>query len=66
MPPHLINRVYTADWKKERIDSLVTGSNEKGNRSLSNNWGRLSQGNLPGVKVTETIGFIHLRQVQKE
>ena len=33
------------------------------NKSLSNEWGRLAQGNDNGVRSTDTINFIHKNEV---
>ena len=54
------NHVYhPTTGKKETIDSLLRGpENKKWTKSLSNEWGRLAQGNIHGVKATDTIDFI--------
>ena len=77
-PPHLIaqhlsydhkliNHLYRSDGKKETIDSLLTGQNkDTWLRSLSNEWGRLAQGNDNGIKGTDTIEFIHRSQVPSD
>ena len=58
-PQHTTNHIYKEDGKKETIDSLITGkSKDMWLRSLSNDWGRLAQGNIHGVKGTDTIKFI--------
>ena len=45
--------------KKETLDSLLKGDDSvHWKRSLSNEWGRLAQGNDHGVKATDTIEFI--------
>ena len=36
------------------------------NQSLSNEWGRLAQGNNNGVQHTDTIDFIHQHEVPTE
>ena len=46
------------------MDTLLAGPN--GNiwlKSLSNEWGRLAQGNKYGVRSTNTIEFIHEHEV---
>ena len=46
--------------KKETIDSLLNSTAaQRWTCSLSNEWGRLAQGNKHGVKATDTIDFIH-------
>ena len=74
-PPHLIaniamnpsyqlNHLYRSDGKKETIDSLLKGNNASTwYKGLSNEWGRLAQGNGRGVKGTDTISFIHRSEV---
>ena len=54
------NHVYhPTTGKKETIDTLLRGDeNAKWTKSLSNEWGRLAQGNIHGVKATDTIDFI--------
>lgn len=50
--------------KKETIDTLLNGPNATlWTKSLSNEWGRLAQGNVHGVKATDTIDFIHKSKV---
>ena len=67
MPMHFINQICTADGKRETIDSLITGSNKDiWAKSLSNDWGRLAQGNSLGIKGTDTIECIHQHQVRKD
>jgi hypothetical protein len=59
------NHVYhPTTGKKETIDTLLRGDeNEKWTKSLSNEWGRLAQGNIHGVKATDTIDFIARSEV---
>ena len=58
-PIYSINHIYNAEGKKETIDSLLEGPNKHiWHRSLSNEWGRLAQGNDAGIKGTDTIRFI--------
>ena len=35
-------------------------------KALSNEWGRLAQGNIYGIKHTDTIEFIHQSEVPKD
>ena len=54
-----INHIYDENGKRETIDSLLQGkSSQVWNRSLSNEWGRLADGNDAGIKGTQTIVFI--------
>ena len=63
-PAYQLNHLYRSDGKKETIDSLLKGSNASTwYKSLSNEWGRLAQGNDNGVKGTDTITFIHRSEV---
>ena len=56
--------IYRADGTKETIDSLLSGPNwDIWVKSLSNEWGRLAQGNIHGVRSTDTIEFIHHHEV---
>ena len=51
--------IYNKQGGKETIDSVLAGEdNDRWARSLSNEWGRLSQGNDFGTKGTNTIEFI--------
>ena len=64
LPMHFINHIYNANGKRETIDSLITGSNKDiWTKSLSNDWGRLAQGNSLGIKGTHTQSnlFISIR-----
>ena len=59
-----VNHIYRPDGKKETIDSLLQGSDRViWTRSLSNEWGRLAQGNDNNVAYTDTIDFIHQHEV---
>ena len=61
---YVINHTHTESGKDEIVDSLINGSNKKiWLRSLSNEWGRLAQGNNEGVKGTDTIDFTHQHEV---
>ena len=66
-PSYSINHIYTSDGKKETIDSLLKGNNSNiWEQSLSNEWGRLAQGNDKGVKGTNTIAFILKSEVPSD
>ena len=59
-----VQHIFTADGKKETIDSLLNSlDKEIWTKSLSNEWGRLAQGNQHGVTSTDTIDFIHKYEV---
>lgn len=63
-PHFFVNHIYKADGTKETIDTLLQGSDSNiWKKSLSNDWGRLAQENDYGVKGTDTIQFIHKRDV---
>ena len=56
--------VYNAMGKRETIDTLLYGINgTTWTRSLSNEFGRLAQGNDYGVAGTDTIDFIRKQEV---
>ena len=58
------NHIYDANGKKETIDSLLRGKDKDvWIKSLSNEFGRLAQGNKHGVRSTNTIDFIHKHEV---
>ena len=59
LPMHRLSHIFDIDTgRKESIDSLLQKNHLRWSRSLSNEWGRLSQGNKFGVKATDTIDFI--------
>ena len=60
-----VNHIYNkVTGKRETADSLLNGEDrEVWNRSVSNELGRLAQGNKYGVKLTDTIEFIAGSQV---
>ena len=61
-----VNHIYRPDGKKETIDTLLQGSDRKiWTQSLSNEWGRLAQGNDAGIVSTNTIDFVHQHEVPK-
>ena len=58
--------IYKENGKKETIDTLLSGKNKHiWEKSLSNEWGRLDQGNIHGVRNTDTTDFIHKSEVPK-
>ena len=58
------NHIFDANGKKERIDSLLSGPDSIiWNKSVSNDFGRLAQGNDACIIGTDTIHFIHKSEV---
>ena len=56
---HLANHIFDPSGKKQTLDSLLQGPTKAiWQRSASNEFGRLAQGNNHGVKGTNTIQFI--------
>ena len=63
---HMANNVYALDGTKETIDSVLRGKDKTvWAKSLSNEWGRLAQGNMHGVTPTDTIDFIMKHEVPR-
>ena len=62
----MVNHIYCPDSNKETIDLVRKGSDRTiWNQSLSNEWGRLAQGNNNGVLATDTINFITKEEILK-
>ena len=62
-----VNHNFQENGKKETIDRLLNSINNLvWTRSLSNEWGRLAQGNKYGVTGTDTIEFIFQHDVPKD
>ena len=60
----MTGHVYNTDGKKETINTLLFGLDSKiWTRSMSNELGRLAQGNIYGVTATDTIYFIFKHDV---
>ena len=58
------NHIYSESGKREIVDSLINRKNKQvWLRSLSNEWGKLVQGNNEGVKGTDIIDFIYQKEV---
>jgi len=58
------NHIFDAYGKKETINSLLSGPDSViWNKSVSNEFGRLAQGNDTGIIGTDTIHFIHKSEV---
>ena len=61
---HVAYHIFRPDGKRETIDTILQGSDRHiWTKSLSNEWGRLAQGNDAGVRSTDTIDFIHKQEV---
>ena len=62
----LINHIYTADGRKETVNSLLTGKDAKiWNPSMSNELGRIAQGNNAGVAFADCVDYISYNDVPK-
>ena len=60
------NHIFRPDGTKETIDTILKGSDQEiWTQSLSNEWGRLAQGNDAGVRSTDTIEFITRQEIPK-
>ena len=59
----LANHIYDDHGKRETLDSLIKKNPEIWNKALSNEWGRLAQGNIYGVLSTDTIEFIFKHEI---
>ena len=62
------NHIYDDNGRRLSIDALLKGEHgeTRWNPALSNEWGRLAQGNYNGVKSTDTIDFIPFTLVPKD
>ena len=61
---HSVQHIFKPDGKKEKIENLLQGpTKDIWKISLSNEWGRLAQGNKYGVTSTDTIEFIYHHEV---
>ena len=64
---HQMNHVYDTNGKKETIDTVCKGPNKNTwLQSLSNEWGRLAQGNDAGVHFNDVIEFISQQEVPSD
>ena len=63
-----VNHIYNDSGKKLTIDFLIQGDDgtTKWIPALSNEWGRLAQGNKAGVESTDTIEFIDHLLIPKD
>ena len=61
------NHIYRDNGTKETIDSVINGpSRHVWEKSLSNEWGRLAEGNTSGVRHTDTIHCVHKHEVPRD
>ena len=64
---HTASHIYNSDGHKETINSLLFGpAHEVWQQAMSNEWGRLAQGNDNGINFTDTIDFIHRHDVPSQ
>ena len=62
-----IHHIYNIHCKKETIDTMCNGDQKEiWIQSLSNEWGRLAQGNDFGVEYNDVIDFIIQQEVPKD
>ena len=54
-----VNHIFAADGKRQTIDGILNSIDKAiWTKILSNEWGRLAQGNIHGVTSTDTLEFI--------
>ena len=58
-----IHHIYNAYGNKQSLDKLLRSEPDKWFKALSNEWGRLSRGNIHNVKYTDTVDFISYQEV---
>ena len=61
-----MHHIYNANGDKQSLEKLLRTDPKKWFRALSNEWGRLSQGNIHGVEWTNTIDFISHTEVPSD
>ena len=63
-----IHHIYNAKGEKQSLDKLLNGPHgtTRWSPALSNEWGRLSQGNDAGVKSNDCIDFIYRSEIPKD
>ena len=64
---HYAQHIYAKDGKRLKVHQLLNGKDgpKRWTPALSNEWGRLAQGNDTGVTATDTIDFISFQDVPK-
>ena len=62
---HYAQHIFDDKGRRLNVDQLLNGKDgaTRWNPALSNEWGRLAQGNSTGVKSTDTIDFIDAYEV---
>ena len=60
-----LNHIYDDRGKKQSLDKLLNTDPSRWNQSLSNELGRLTQGNDAGVVAQDAMDFIHFQEVPK-
>jgi hypothetical protein len=64
---HQINHIYNINGKRQTIDTVCKGLDKDiWNQSISNEWGRLAQGNDSGVHFNDVIDFISQQEVPRD
>ena len=63
-----LSHIYDVNGRRQSIDKLLKGSDAptKWSPALSNEWGRLAQGNDNGVECTNTINFVSYNEVPRD
>jgi len=61
-----VNHIYNEEGKEKPLKRCFLDNNQIYGKSLSNDWGRLAQGNDFWVKGTNTIQFIHKTKVSHD
>jgi hypothetical protein len=62
-----MHHIYDANGKRQTVDQLLHGPNSIiWNKSMSNELGRLAQGNDVGIKATDTIDFIYKNEIPND
>ena len=61
-----LNHIYNQEGQKQTIQHLLqSDKKERWSKALSNEFGRLTQGNIHGVNFTDTMEFIFKKDVPK-
>ena len=61
-----MHHVYNIHGNKETLDSVLHGPDSSiWTKIISSKFGRLTQGNIHGVTPTDTMDFIHKKEVSK-
>ena len=63
-----VSHIFDDFGREQTLEKLLASSDgpTKWTPVLSNEWGRLAQGNITGVKITDTIDFISFVEVLKD